>query len=104
MWIRDGVRALALRTLVAASPLRHADKEALVWREAFHRFQILAFGRIFPRDIRQKSSTQVRDILAQRQLAVDLDIVHDGVLRILIGNTLGAFFEFCRVLLGPPIL
>src|SRR5258708_21647851 len=104
MWSGDGVRSLAFRTLVAASPLRHADKEALVWSEAFDRFQVLPLRRILPGDIGQKRSTQVRDVFAQRQLTVDLDIVHDGVLRILIGNTLGAYFEFCRVFLGPPVL
>src|SRR5260370_29761887 len=104
MRIGDRVRALAFRTLVAASPLRHADEETLVWREAFDRFQILTLGRIFPGDIRQKRSTQVRDIFTQCQLTVDLDVVHYRVSRILIGNTLGALFEFCRVFLRPPIL
>jgi hypothetical protein len=32
--IGDGVQALVLGALVAAGPLRHADEEALVGREA----------------------------------------------------------------------
>src|SRR5579864_7161403 len=101
--IGDGAQALVLGTLVAAGPLRHSDEEALVGAEAIHRFQILTPGGVFPRQVREEGSAEIRDVLAQRQLAVDFDVIHDSVLGILIGNAFGALLELGGVVFGPPI-
>src|ERR1700693_3889353 len=74
----------------SAGPLRHSDEKALVGVEAVHRLQILAFGGVLPCQVRKEGPAEIRHVLAQRQLAVDFDVVHDGVLRILIGNAFGA--------------
>src|SRR5580704_13473718 len=42
--VGDGTDAQVLRPFVLARPLRHADKEALVWREAVGVRQLLLFG------------------------------------------------------------
>ena len=49
-------------------------------------------------------AAQIRDVLAQGQLAVDLDVVHHGVLRVLIDHAVGALFEFLGIRLGPPVV
>ena len=69
---------------LAAPALPVADEEALVGREAVDRVQRLGFGVILPRHVGQEQAAQVGDIFAQRQLAVDLDVVDDRVGRVLV--------------------
>ena len=104
MGIRNRVEAFIFRALVAAGPLRHADKEALVRREALDGFQILTFRRVLPGHIRQESPAQIGDVLAERELAVDLDVVDNRKSRVLVGNAFRALLELLRVLSGPPVL
>src|SRR5438874_11638621 len=103
MWIGDGVHALVLRTLVAERPLRHADEVALIGGEALNRFQVFAFGRILPGDIAENSTAEIGHVFALSELAVDLDVVNDGVLRVLIDNAAGTLFELLGIFRSPPI-
>ena len=48
-------------------------------------------------------AAEIGNVFAFRQLAVDLHIVNDRVVRILIHDALGALGEFLRILLGPPV-
>src|SRR5215468_7569427 len=59
MRVGHRAHALALRTLVATRPLRHADEEPLLGREAFGRLQRLAPRGVFPGDICQQRAAQV---------------------------------------------
>src|SRR5258706_12215287 len=73
--VGDGVDTEVFGTLVLAGPLRHADKEALVWREAVGVRQLLALGLLLPCDVGEQGSAQVGHILAAGQLGVDMDVV-----------------------------
>ena len=66
MRIGDRTQALALGPFVAARPLRHADKEALVGRQAVRGLKVLPFGGFFPRQKRQPRAAEIGQILAQR--------------------------------------
>ena len=95
---------LALRSLVAARPLRHPDEEPLIGSKTVNGVQILIFGRILPRHVSQNRAAQVRHVLTQRQLAVNLDLVYYCVLRILIGHAGSSLLEFRGVVFGPPVM
>jgi hypothetical protein len=101
--IGDGVHTLAFWTLVAARPLRHPDEEALIRRESVERRKVLSLGGFLPRQKRQPGAAEIGQILSQRQLAVDFDVVDDGEAGILVGNAFGGSFEGLRVGLGPPV-
>src|SRR5581483_7714317 len=73
MLVGDGVHPLTLRTLVAASPLRHTDEEALIGREAVDGLKILPLGGILPCHVGQNGSSEIGHILAKREFAVDLN-------------------------------
>src|SRR6266478_6724395 len=77
--ISNRVHPLALHSLIAAGPLRHADEEPLIGSEAIDGVQILVLGRVLPGHVGQDGATQVRHVFAQSQLAVNLDLVYDGV-------------------------
>ncbi len=59
---------------------------------------------VFPGDIGQQRAAEIGNIFAQRKAAIDLDVIDDGVLRILVPNTSHALFELLRIGIGPPIL
>src|SRR5580704_15570 len=59
MGIRDCAHALVLRTLRAASPLRHSDKETLIGSETVDRLQTLSRVRVLPSDVGEESAAQV---------------------------------------------
>src|SRR5262249_25539836 len=88
--IRDGVSTQVFRTLVLARPLPVADKETLIGRKAIAIFQLLAFGLHLPGHVSQYEAAEISHIFAFSQLAVDLNVVDDCVLRILVNNALGA--------------
>ena len=104
MRIGEGPRAQILRAVALAGPLRVADEEALLGREAVAALGSGA-GRLgFPGEPREHEAAQVGDVLAFGQLAVDLDVVDDGVPRVLVDDALRAVVELPRVLLRPPVL
>src|ERR1700733_405103 len=87
-----------------AIPLREPDEEPLVRREAVNGLEILVFRGVFPSDVPQNLAAEVGYVFAESELAVDLDIIYDDVLRILIANTFGALIEFLAILFRPPVL
>ena len=64
----------------------------------------LAGDRLLPRLPGEDRPAEIGDVLAQRQLAVDLEVVDDRVLRVLVGHALRTRDELLRVLLRPPVL
>ena len=56
-----------------------------------------------PRHIRQDQPTQIGNVLAFREFAVDLDIVNDRVSRVLVHDALRALFKLRAIFLGPPV-
>ncbi len=68
------------RTHIPARPLRHADEESLIRREPIERLQILSRGRVFPGHVREQGPADIGHILAQRQFAIDFDVVDNRVL------------------------
>ncbi len=90
-------------TLILAGPLRQSDKEALVRREALAILQSLALGGCLPCDVSQDRAAQICHVFAFGQLAVDLDVIHDGVLSVLVHHALGALFKVLSIFLGPPV-
>src|SRR5215471_6919890 len=102
MRVGDGADAKIFRTLILARPLRVTDEEALVGREAVAIGEMLALGRLLPRHVADNQSTQVGHVFALGELAVDLDVVHDGVLGVLIDHALRALLKLFRVFFGPP--
>src|SRR5260221_4540143 len=103
--MRIGQRAHAhfFWPLIRAVPLGKADEKALLRRKPVHGLQVFAFGGVFPRNVAQDLSAQIGHVFAQREPAVDVYIVHDYVLRVLVGNAFGALFEFLLVVFGPPV-
>src|ERR1017187_1934901 len=64
MGVGDGAGALAFGALVAAIPLREADKEALVRSEAADGLQPLWRGGALPCVVGQNQAAQIRHVLA----------------------------------------
>jgi hypothetical protein len=85
-------------------PLGKADEETLLGGEASDGLELFSGGGGFPGAVGEDQAAQIGDVLAEREFAVDLDLVNDGVLRILIGDAGGALDEFAGVLFGPPVL
>lgn len=90
------------RALILAGPLGKAHKEALLRCQTVHGMELFVSRGVFPRKIGQNLSSQVGHVLAQRELAVNVNVIHHNVLGVLIGNTLRTLFEFLAVILGPP--
>ena len=88
-WWRAG--AWSRRGSCAAPALAVADEETLIGSEAFDRLELLTLGVVLPRQVGEQQAAQVGNIFAQRQLAVDLDVVDDGVCRILVEMQLARF-------------
>src|SRR5437773_729354 len=91
-------------SFIRAIPLRKADEEALLRGKAVYGLKIFTPGSILQGDVGKDLTAQVSNILSERELRVDVYLVHDDVLRILILNALGALLKFLRVFFGPPIL
>ena len=84
MRIDRGAHALGFIARLAAPALPVADEETLIGREVVERLQILSLCIYLPRHVREQEATEIGYVLAQRQLAVDLDVVDDRVTGILI--------------------
>ena len=103
MGIDGGIHAFAFVACVLAPALSVSDKEALLGSEPVDRIKLLASNLILPGNVCQHQAAQVGDIFSQGELAVDLDVIHGYVLRILIGNTIGAFVELLAIFQCPPV-
>ena len=78
-------------------------KKPLLGREAVHDGRR---GLPRPRQVRhqrQPDAAVVGRVLAERQLAVEMRIAGDDVLRVLVGDARGALFVRLRVAFGPPV-
>ena len=64
MRIDDGEFALVLGANVLARPLREADEEALIGRQAVAIDELEAFNRIFSRLVSQNLTAEIGDVLA----------------------------------------
>ena len=84
MRVHCGAHPLGLVARLATPALPVAHKESLLRGEPVERLQGLSLGVDLPRHVSQDQPAEIGDILAQRQLAVDLDVVNDGVSRILV--------------------
>src|SRR5579863_1183996 len=80
-----------------------SDEETLLRREAFERLEGLAPGILLPRHLSQNHSAQIGDILAERQFSVDLDVIHNDILRILIRDAGCTLIKRLRVFRSPPV-
>src|SRR5216684_1901001 len=103
MWIGNGIHAQIFVAFVFAGPLRQPVEEALVGREAFAVLQRLTFGGCFPGDVSQNCSAEISNVLTLGQFAVDLDVIHYGVLSVLVHHALGALFKVLSIFFGPPV-
>src|SRR5689334_13808514 len=92
-----------LVTILAAPDLRPADEESLVSREAVDDRRRLASERHLPGPVRHREARQVADVLAERQLAVDVAIVEHRVAIELRGERVGALLELRGVVRRPPV-
>src|SRR5271157_1770407 len=103
MRIHGSPHALGFVASLAAPTLPVADKESLIGREIVEGLQGLGLRVFLPRQVCEDQSPKIGDVLTQRQRAVDLNVVDDGVRRILIRNARSALFKFLRILRSPPI-
>ena len=105
MRIGDRVHALALRAFVAAGPLRHADKEALIRREPIDR---LSRSETWSRPSTPCTPGSCRPDRRHLRPSVSLPLILMSSItvysRILIRDAFGALFELGAVLLGPPVV
>src|SRR5215469_8164108 len=102
MRISEGAYPQFLRALIFTRPLCKADEETLVRRKPIYRLQVFGFGCVFPRDISQNFSAQIRHVFTQCEPAVDMDVIYNYILRVLVRNTFGPFFKLLPVIFGPP--
>src|SRR5215472_11871856 len=103
MRIDRGSQPHILRPFVGAIPLRISHKEPLLRSQAVDWLQMLVFRSILPRHPSQNLPTQVGDILAQSELAVDVNVLDRYIAGILVIYTLRSRVEFLAIFLRPPI-
>ena len=103
MRIDGGIHAFGFVAGVGTPALSVADEEALLGSEAVDRFQFLAAGFTLPGHVSQHQPAQIGDIFAHGQLAVDLDVIHGDILRILVGDATGALVKLFAILRRPPV-
>ena len=94
---RDGIRA------VLAPDVRPAQEETLLRGQAVNRWRLFPGHRADQRHVRDPHSTVVGGVLAQGQLAVELQIVHRHEAAVLVLGALGALFELLLVVGRPPV-
>src|SRR4051794_20659030 len=88
---------------VLTSPLRQADEEALVRRETVTILQGLTCGCSLPRNVGEDGAAEISHVFAFCEFAVDLDVIHYGVLCVLVHHTFGALFKVLSVFFSPPV-
>src|ERR1700682_2229522 len=103
MRIDRGPQALVLLAFIRAPALTIADEESLLWSKFVNRLQLLSLGVVLPRHVSEDQAAHVGDILTQRQFAVDLDVVNDGIRRVLLGDARGPLHKLLPILRGPPV-
>src|SRR4051812_47771846 len=101
--INGGIDAFGFVAGVFAPALSVADEEALLGSESVDRIKLLASSLILPGNVGQHQAAQVSDIFSQGELAIDLDVIHRYVLRILLGNTTGALVKLFTIFRCPPV-
>src|SRR5713101_1103070 len=82
--VYGGIHAFGFVAGLGAPALPVPDEEALLRSEAIDRIHLLAASLILPQKVCQHQSAQIGHVLAHRQLAVDLDVIHGDILRILV--------------------
>src|SRR6185295_238006 len=103
MRIRQSVQTRGFLLRVLAPALRVAYEEALLRSELIDLGQALAGNLVEKRHVGDPQSAVIGRILAQSELAVQLDVFGYGELRVLIRQAVRALFEFRRVLCRPPV-
>src|SRR5579863_2967800 len=103
MRVDSSSQAFGFVARAGAPTLSVSDEETLLRRESFNRFQRLAFGIVLPCHVSQNQPAQIGNIFAQGQLPVDLDNVHNHILRILIRDATGALLKRFGILRSPPV-
>ena len=78
--VGDGAGTLAFGAFFAAVPLGKADEETLLGGEASDGLELFSGGGGFPGVVGEGQAAQIGDVLAEREFAVDLDLVNDRVL------------------------
>src|SRR5438874_2276646 len=66
--------------------------------------KIVVVRCVLPGDVGKKSASEIGDILAQGEAAVDVNVTDDEILGVLLSNAGDTVFKGFRVSLGPPIL
>ena len=79
-----GPHPLGFIARLAAPALAVTDKEALVGREAVYGLERLAFGVVLPGFVGEQKAAEISDIFAQREFAVDFNVVDHGIGGVLI--------------------
>src|SRR5260370_32748927 len=103
MGIAAGRQPLLLRAPAAAPALAVADEEALLGRQPVDRLELLAARRLAPGPVGQEQTAEVGHVLAQGELAVDLDVVDDGIAAVLLLDAVRPRLELARIPRPPPV-
>ena len=103
MRVREQLLAQCLVAHLCAPDLRKAHEEALVARKAVDQRGLLAVERDTIRAVRLREPAQVTDVLAHRELAVDVHVVDRVDRVVLCTETRGAGIKRLRIVARPPI-
>src|SRR5205085_7655440 len=107
MWIYADQHAGKFGTSLLAPYPAHAEEEALLGSVAVNLFCGLA-ARILSDGFaqggqRDAGAAVIGGIFAQRQLAVELEVVYGDEVPVLVGDAAGALLKFLAILRRPPI-
>src|SRR5580658_5025690 len=103
MRVDSGTQPFGLVACTRTPALPVSDEETLLRREALERLQRLPLGILLPRHLSQNHSAQIGDILAESQFPVDLDVIHNYILRILIRDAACTLLERFGIFRSPPV-
>src|SRR5215469_8633715 len=106
VWISEDLLSNDLRAGVLAVVLCEADIEALgrgVTVNFLIQINPVILRSLKVCDVRKNKPAIVSGVLAERQLAVDLDVIHRGERTIFIHQTVSAGLELLRILSRPPV-
>ena len=80
-----------------------SQEEALLCRETIDGRGFFPGQQAHHSHVRNAHAAIVGNVLAQRQLAIHLQVVDRGEPRVLIGHARGALVELLAILFGPPV-
>src|SRR5438874_1199323 len=107
MWIHTDKHAGILRTAFFTPYPAHAQKEPLLWGVTIDFLRGLAAGigsdSFAQRGQRDARAAVVGGIFAQRQFAIEFQIVHRDKVAILAGDAAGTLLKFLSILCRPPV-